>query len=411
MRDAHANVVQVREFVRSGDPVFKVGRTGDVGARLKQYPKGSHLVVFRRCAVGDAELVEAERALLGELRSNVQLRQCVEYGREYFEGDTGVLVGAVMGHLNDKGVQMSGAAPGKAPGSAAGDPPASSADVQGPVDVRVLDGEAAVAEFVRARQDELVSTRVLSRDIYASFQEFMRSERIGGRVEHAKFTRCICSLTGARSTTCRTGLLVDRYIEFPSTAKSLEELVSEFVAAECTLNPGALLLTEEFSKAFVKWAAAKCDAILHMSMSHNALIKAMRELGFSKKKTMYPGLSTAANCFVGLALQLQPSAQLAEDGPTVDGFIRGRLDFTDETKDHVNLKELYADYTKFCNMGRVTPERKSSFKKALVAAIGAMVAASNGECNFWKGWRLRQPSLCVQPPLAAAAERALPLSP
>jgi len=60
----HLYLVHLREFIRTREPVFKVGRTDNLHRRMQQYPKGSRLVAA--CHVADA--VQAETALLRVLR-------------------------------------------------------------------------------------------------------------------------------------------------------------------------------------------------------------------------------------------------------------------------------------------------------------------------------------------------------
>lgn len=79
-------VLHVREFLRSGEPVYKVGRTENLARRLGQYPKGSRLIA----AVAVVDAVAAEQELLCRACVIGQIR--VDYGREYIQCDLGRLL-------------------------------------------------------------------------------------------------------------------------------------------------------------------------------------------------------------------------------------------------------------------------------------------------------------------------------
>lgn len=77
----HLYIVWMREFMRSGANVFKVGRTARLVSRMYGYPKGS--LVLMTFAVDDT--IEAEARVMSEFKAC--FRQCREFGREYFQGD------------------------------------------------------------------------------------------------------------------------------------------------------------------------------------------------------------------------------------------------------------------------------------------------------------------------------------
>lgn len=85
--------------------------------------------------------------------------------------------------------------------------------------------------------------------------------------------------------------------------------------------------------------------------------------------------------------------ELVERDSALEAFVRSRLEHTGEARDHVSLKALHDDYSNFCASEGRSPDKKSWFKETLVAMIGAMAPASNGERNFWKGWKLKQATL------------------
>lgn len=74
-------LIQEREFVKTGESVFKVGKTQDYKRRFQSYPKFSVVIMFFCCV----RISECENALLLAMKS--RFRQRLDVGREYFEGD------------------------------------------------------------------------------------------------------------------------------------------------------------------------------------------------------------------------------------------------------------------------------------------------------------------------------------
>jgi hypothetical protein len=77
-----------REFVKTGEPVVKIGMSRKTPAdRLRGYPKGSFFVWIRHTPTP----VKDERLILETMR--IWFRQRKDLGAEYFEGDQNVITG------------------------------------------------------------------------------------------------------------------------------------------------------------------------------------------------------------------------------------------------------------------------------------------------------------------------------
>ena len=77
-------IVKLREFIMSGANVYKIGRTDrTLKKRLRDYPKGSELIYFVEVE-NNTNVFETKFIKL--LKENEDIRQCIEYGTEYFEG-------------------------------------------------------------------------------------------------------------------------------------------------------------------------------------------------------------------------------------------------------------------------------------------------------------------------------------
>ena len=78
----HIYLIQEREFIKGGEPVFKIGKTDQTKCRrLNSYPKGSEIIMIIK--VTDHHL--AERELLESFKH--QFTHRTDIGSEYFEGD------------------------------------------------------------------------------------------------------------------------------------------------------------------------------------------------------------------------------------------------------------------------------------------------------------------------------------
>jgi hypothetical protein len=75
-------LVQEREFTKTGEPIYKIGKTKQENlTRFKQYSKGSIML----CQIISKDCDEDERILLSKFRTSYVPRKDV--GSEYFEGD------------------------------------------------------------------------------------------------------------------------------------------------------------------------------------------------------------------------------------------------------------------------------------------------------------------------------------
>ena len=68
--------------------------------------------------------------------------------------------------------------------------------------------------------------------------------------------------------------------------------------------------------------------------------------------------------------------------------MRACAEATENTRDHVALKQLHPMYVEFCQRERVAALKKTQFKEQVSVHLGAITDGSNGETNFRKGWRM-----------------------
>ena len=72
-----------REFLKSGEKIYKVGKSVHLSQRMNSYPKGSTIIsIFK---VNDCHTTE--KILLKRLDKELSFRNAREIGREYYEAD------------------------------------------------------------------------------------------------------------------------------------------------------------------------------------------------------------------------------------------------------------------------------------------------------------------------------------
>jgi hypothetical protein len=82
MKIQYIYLIQLREFLKSGEPIFKVGRTKQENfKRFYQYPKGSKILFQMIC--DDSNKLEKEIIII--LKNKYIFRK--DIGNEYFEGN------------------------------------------------------------------------------------------------------------------------------------------------------------------------------------------------------------------------------------------------------------------------------------------------------------------------------------
>jgi len=83
-------LLQTREFINSGEPIYKLGKTRNPKTRLSSYPKGSQVHLLLKCF--DCDL--AENDLLETFES--KFVRMTEFGSEYFSGDLDMMVDEII---------------------------------------------------------------------------------------------------------------------------------------------------------------------------------------------------------------------------------------------------------------------------------------------------------------------------
>ena len=77
----HVYIIHEREFVNSGQPIYKIGKTVNPKSRMGSYPKGSNIKIL--LDVNDCH--ESEKLLIAKFDETFVNRPDV--GREYYQGE------------------------------------------------------------------------------------------------------------------------------------------------------------------------------------------------------------------------------------------------------------------------------------------------------------------------------------
>jgi len=87
-------LLKEREFIKTKENIYKIGRTFTLKNRMKQYPKNSKIIIVQPCI----DCITVEKELL-EIFKNKYLK--TDIGTEYFKGDAMDMVKTINNYFND----------------------------------------------------------------------------------------------------------------------------------------------------------------------------------------------------------------------------------------------------------------------------------------------------------------------
>ena len=183
-------IIHVREFIRSREPIFKVGRTDNISRRLSQYPKGSKLIA----TVAVDDMVRCETRLLSRLCSTCMIR--VDLGREYVQGCLKT-ISKIMNEVAESSIEAYDASCCLEHGeSQTMDITEDPLNTKNPSDSDKThlkqDPQLCVVSFIRSRKDELSKNTVASLWLYQEYQAYIQDTNNGDcYVSHNRFTNVL----------------------------------------------------------------------------------------------------------------------------------------------------------------------------------------------------------------------------
>ena len=87
-------LLQEREFIKTNEDIYKIGKTVNPKTRLGKYPKGS--IVHLTLPVGDCDKIEVELLKIFDLEFIIRR----DVGLEYFEGNLMEMVKRIIDYIN-----------------------------------------------------------------------------------------------------------------------------------------------------------------------------------------------------------------------------------------------------------------------------------------------------------------------
>lgn len=86
-------IMHTRECLNANLPIYKIGRSHNLGKRIKQYPTGSNIICVMPCKTS----IICEQLLIEIFKTKFIHKK--NYGNEYFEGDYEVMVQTIIDTL------------------------------------------------------------------------------------------------------------------------------------------------------------------------------------------------------------------------------------------------------------------------------------------------------------------------
>lgn len=288
-------LVQLREHIIRSENVYKVGRTGDVMTRFKQYPNGSALLFT--CQVDDQVACEAEA--VSALRA--EFVQRAELGREYFEGRLAAMMAVLLGLV-----------PNRLPHLAPVPHWRHKAKVSVAPSTTCMTCEQVLAAMSRDRPD-LFSARavplVCVLDEVRQFADALGAQckalsafNVGRKLENLHGCQVVKRTTGEVVVFPGfTGSVPRTPRDAPVilTAQDVDSVLSDFIATRCSVAPGLRASTTSFLTSL----NPRLPNGLLLTAKQLAAVMLLK--GFPKKSARIRG-QPSVQCFMGIELLNDP---------------------------------------------------------------------------------------------------------
>ena len=200
MKNGHLYLIWEREFIKSGEKLFKIGRTDNIRRRLTQYPKGSRLLF----SIYTPDCLTAERELIRQFKSTFDPR--TDIGREYFGGESHNMIEIIADYVTkqlqsiiviDEDID----------------------NMDSTVQNIKQDLTVAVMEYVTNMTDVLSGKKIRSRVMYKQFTDWLKEKRYHVVMTHTKLIRELNRLYGTTDSAFYfdddDGVGVEHCISFP----------------------------------------------------------------------------------------------------------------------------------------------------------------------------------------------------
>lgn len=82
----HIYLIREREFIKTNENVYKIGKSTNVTVRLMKYPKGSEIILIMECM----NIHKCERDIINKFNNEYEPRK--DIGNEYYEGSKSTMI-------------------------------------------------------------------------------------------------------------------------------------------------------------------------------------------------------------------------------------------------------------------------------------------------------------------------------
>jgi len=281
----HIYLLCEREFIASGEPIYKLGRTKNVVTRFSQYPKGSEFWAFHRVD----QVNETEYHLL-KLFREIYIQR-TDIGREYFEGDVNLMMQTLLQTLQQTLLQKIMRTPID--------------HINEPIEVipatyTIQDPTNVVIEFVETMRDEFSNQILKSREVYEQLCEWIEEKRYKVKISHCKFTRELMLSFKVHHGVHRFPQGLTRALYFPDLTPPTPELntLLMFLEARCIASKKHSIPCAEFLEEY--------NIFSGKDWGRKQMKNAMEKHKYVVKVVNVQGKST--RCFAGLGMQLPSSS-------------------------------------------------------------------------------------------------------
>ena len=97
-KPGHIYFLREREFLKTNEEIYKIGKTINIKNRMPSYPKDSRLYVCFYCP-SDIDVVEKHLIVVLD---RVCVRKRTDIGAEYFEGDVHDMIAAIIQYVGSQ---------------------------------------------------------------------------------------------------------------------------------------------------------------------------------------------------------------------------------------------------------------------------------------------------------------------
>lgn len=176
-----------REFVANGQDVYKIGMTENILKRMRQYPKGSRLLF----TIYTDDVKIHEKFIINKFCIDFKARP--DIGREYFQGNVCSMIDYICKYINSHAQVVETVHEAK----------------------KEADASIVIMEYVDESRDILNQATLKSKELYASFLDWVDGKHLLNVITHHQFTKELKKSFGVVIKAHRFASGIDQAVVFP----------------------------------------------------------------------------------------------------------------------------------------------------------------------------------------------------